>query len=103
MLEAAEWFVTNELANVREVCDRHPGYGLVLVGHSLGAGTACLLAHWIRNDPGARCGGALLRVRVRVQVSEGGGAGVSGVRGVRNARGTSRHLCHPCTRALAAR
>lgn len=54
MLESAEWFVRNELANVHAACAAHPGYGLVLVGHSLGAGTACLLAHWIRNDPDAR-------------------------------------------------
>jgi predicted alpha/beta hydrolase len=54
MLEATEWFAQNELANVRALCDKHPGYGLVLVGHSLGAGTACLLAHWIKNVPEAR-------------------------------------------------
>jgi hypothetical protein len=53
MLEAAQWFAENELKAVREVCDKHPGYGLLLVGHSLGAGTACLLAHWIKNVPEA--------------------------------------------------
>lgn len=49
MLCAARWFAENELQKVREVIDAHPGYKLLLVGHSLGAGTACLLAHWIHN------------------------------------------------------
>jgi putative lipase involved disintegration of autophagic bodies len=53
MLSAAEWFATNELQNVRDILDKHPGYNLVLTGHSLGAGTACLLAHWIKNKPEA--------------------------------------------------
>jgi hypothetical protein len=48
MLKAARWFVDNELQRVREICDAHPGYGLLLCGHSLGAGTAVLLAHLIR-------------------------------------------------------
>ena len=50
MLSAAEWFADNELKNVRAILDAHPGYALLLVGHSLGAGTATLLAHWIKND-----------------------------------------------------
>jgi alpha-beta hydrolase superfamily lysophospholipase len=53
MLSAAEWFATNELKSVRAILDEHPGYRLVLTGHSLGAGTACLLAHWIKNKPEA--------------------------------------------------
>jgi len=55
MLQAAEWFAENELQNVRDICDKHKGYGLLLVGHSLGAGTACLVAHWIKNKPEAKC------------------------------------------------
>lgn len=34
----ARWFVKNKLHPLRELCDAHPGYGLLLVGHSLGAG-----------------------------------------------------------------
>ena len=36
----------------RAQCDRH-GEPVWLVGHSLGAGVACLLAHWIKNHPQA--------------------------------------------------
>lgn len=53
MLESAEWFANNELKQVRAVLDQNPGFKLVLVGHSLGAGVACLLAHWIKNNPKA--------------------------------------------------
>lgn len=35
---------------VRAVLDANPGYQLLLVGHSLGAGVACLLAHWLKNN-----------------------------------------------------
>lgn len=38
MLKSAEWFVKNELENVARICAEHPGYKLLLVGHSLGAG-----------------------------------------------------------------
>jgi pimeloyl-ACP methyl ester carboxylesterase len=38
MLQAAEWFADQELLNVRRHLDDHPGYSLLLVGHSLGAG-----------------------------------------------------------------
>lgn len=34
----ARWFVKHKLGMLRELCDEHPGYGLLLVGHSLGAG-----------------------------------------------------------------
>lgn len=54
MLKAARWFVKHRLAMLRELCDAHPGYGLLLVGHSLGAGTAVLVAHLMRRgDPEA--------------------------------------------------
>lgn len=38
MLEAATWFAEHELKNVKGFLDKHPGYELLLVGHSLGAG-----------------------------------------------------------------
>lgn len=38
MLEAAKWMVANELERVMGICREHPGYKLLLVGHSLGAG-----------------------------------------------------------------
>jgi hypothetical protein len=38
MLEAAKWMVANELERVVGICREHPGYKLLLVGHSLGAG-----------------------------------------------------------------
>ncbi|KAI8467262.1 MAG: Alpha/Beta hydrolase protein [Monoraphidium minutum] len=53
MLEATKWFAENELKNVRALLDEHPGYRLLLVGHSLGAGVATLLAHWIKNNEDA--------------------------------------------------
>ncbi|KAI7845000.1 hypothetical protein COHA_001366 [Chlorella ohadii] len=50
----ARWFVKHKLAMLRDLCDEHAGYGLLLVGHSLGAGTAVLVAHLIRKgDPEA--------------------------------------------------
>jgi hypothetical protein len=54
MLKAARWFVKHKLGMLRELCDEHPSYGLLLVGHSLGAGTAVLVAHLMhRGDPEA--------------------------------------------------
>eukprot|EP00775_Hariotina_reticulata_P006650 gene6650-6875_t len=50
MLSAAQWFVENEVAQVKELLDQRPGYELLLVGHSLGAGTAAMLAHMLKND-----------------------------------------------------
>ncbi|GAQ82526.1 hypothetical protein KFL_001140140 [Klebsormidium nitens] len=44
MLEAAKWLAENESKNLRALLTRHQGYDLVLCGHSLGAGTAALLA-----------------------------------------------------------
>lgn len=38
MLQAATWFVENELSKVTKIVKEHPGYELLLVGHSLGAG-----------------------------------------------------------------
>jgi hypothetical protein len=38
MLKAATWMVDNKLEEVRKTLDENPGYSLLLVGHSLGAG-----------------------------------------------------------------
>ena len=38
MLKAATWMVDNKLEEVRKALDQYPGYSLLLVGHSLGAG-----------------------------------------------------------------
>lgn len=38
LLQAATWFVQNELAKVAGFVKQRPGYELLLVGHSLGAG-----------------------------------------------------------------
>lgn len=34
----ARWFIKHTLPQLRELCDANPGYGVLLVGHSLGAG-----------------------------------------------------------------
>eukprot|EP00249_Psilotum_nudum_P003658 c17117_g1_i1 orf=177-1667(-) len=44
MLEAAVWILKNEIGTIQDLLRLNPGYGLVLVGHSLGAGTASLLS-----------------------------------------------------------
>jgi hypothetical protein len=38
LLQAATWFVENELSKVADFVRARPGYELLLVGHSLGAG-----------------------------------------------------------------
>ncbi|XP_020524600.1 uncharacterized protein LOC18422810 isoform X2 [Amborella trichopoda] len=47
--EAARWFLCNELDTLRNCLEKHPGFGLRLVGHSLGGATASLLAIMLRN------------------------------------------------------
>lgn len=54
MLQAATWFVENELKKVADLVRARPGYDLLLIGHSLGAGTAAMLAHMIHNDADAK-------------------------------------------------
>ena len=54
MIESARWFARERLPEVRRLLDAHGCTRLQLVGHSLGAGTAALLAHVARNDPDAR-------------------------------------------------
>jgi hypothetical protein len=52
-VQAATWFVQNELPKVAAIVKERPGYDLLLVGHSLGAGgwqkqiTPTLLGVWV--------------------------------------------------------
>ncbi|KAL3531245.1 hypothetical protein ACH5RR_010567 [Cinchona calisaya] len=42
--EAARWFLRHEMETIRKCLEKHEGFRLRLVGHSLGAATASLLA-----------------------------------------------------------
>ncbi|KAL2485929.1 alpha/beta-Hydrolases superfamily protein [Abeliophyllum distichum] len=46
--EAARWFLTHEIETIRKCLDKHKGFRLRLVGHSLGGATASLLAMMLR-------------------------------------------------------
>lgn len=46
--EAAQWFFTHEMKNIRKCLEKHEGYRLRLVGHSLGGAIASLLAIMLR-------------------------------------------------------
>ncbi|OMO78447.1 Lipase, class 3 [Corchorus capsularis] len=46
--EAARWFLHHELGTIRNCLEKHEGFRLRLVGHSLGAATASLLAIMLR-------------------------------------------------------
>ncbi|CAM8962550.1 unnamed protein product [Rhodiola kirilowii] len=46
--EAAQWFLTHEIKNIRSCLEKHEGYRLRLVGHSLGGAIASLLAIMLR-------------------------------------------------------
>ncbi|KAL3517676.1 hypothetical protein ACH5RR_020265 [Cinchona calisaya] len=46
--EAARWFLRHELGTLRNCLEKHEGFRLKLIGHSLGAATASLLAIMIR-------------------------------------------------------
>eukprot|EP00897_Mesotaenium_endlicherianum_P009529 jgi/Mesen1/8604/ME000005S08565 len=49
MLSAADWILRTEREHLRDALQQHPGYSLVLTGHSLGAGTAALMAYILRD------------------------------------------------------
>ncbi|CAI5537431.1 unnamed protein product [Closterium sp. Naga37s-1] len=51
MLESAKWVAKSQGNLVATLLDQNPGYSLVTVGHSLGAGTAALLAMLLRHPP----------------------------------------------------
>ncbi|GKU86315.1 hypothetical protein SLEP1_g852 [Rubroshorea leprosula] len=46
--EAARWFLTHEIGTIRKCLEKYQGFRLRLVGHSLGAATASLLAIMLR-------------------------------------------------------
>ncbi|KAK1428403.1 hypothetical protein QVD17_17236 [Tagetes erecta] len=46
--EAARWFLTHELGTIKKYLEKHEGYRLRLVGHSLGGAIASMLAIMIR-------------------------------------------------------
>ncbi|CAA0816825.1 alpha/beta-Hydrolases superfamily protein [Striga hermonthica] len=46
--EAARWFLNHEMDTIRKCLDKHKGFRLRLVGHSLGGATASLLAIKLR-------------------------------------------------------
>ncbi|KAK9824902.1 hypothetical protein WJX74_004800 [Apatococcus lobatus] len=51
MLKSAEWLLEQEGDRIRSLLDDHPGYGLRLIGHSLGGGTSSLLCWLLHNMP----------------------------------------------------
>ncbi|KAK9282229.1 hypothetical protein L1049_005143 [Liquidambar formosana] len=46
--EAARWFLSHEMGTIQKCLEKHKGYRLRLVGHSLGGATASLLAIMLR-------------------------------------------------------
>ncbi|CAK7346435.1 unnamed protein product [Dovyalis caffra] len=46
--EAARWFLSHEMGTIRKCLEKYEGFSLRLVGHSLGAATASLLAIMLR-------------------------------------------------------
>ncbi|CAI5466804.1 unnamed protein product [Closterium sp. Yama58-4] len=51
MLEAAKWVAQSQGQLIAHLLSQNPDYSLVTVGHSLGAGTAALLAMLLRHPP----------------------------------------------------
>ncbi|CAI5473161.1 unnamed protein product, partial [Closterium sp. Yama58-4] len=51
MLESAKWVATKQGKLIATLLEQNPGYSLVTTGHSLGAGTAALLAMLLRDPP----------------------------------------------------
>ncbi|KAG9155660.1 hypothetical protein Leryth_003948 [Lithospermum erythrorhizon] len=54
--EAAHWFLTHEMNTLRRCLHEHKGFRLRLVGHSLGAATASLLAIMLRKKSSEELG-----------------------------------------------
>ncbi|KAH9602787.1 hypothetical protein KSS87_023074 [Heliosperma pusillum] len=54
--EAASWFLDHELGTIKKCLQKHEGYRLRLVGHSLGAATASLLAIMLRKKSDSELG-----------------------------------------------
>lgn len=54
ILSAARWILSNENDTLQVLLSENPGYKLILAGHSLGAGAACLLTYLLRESVGSR-------------------------------------------------
>ncbi|KAJ4822112.1 hypothetical protein Tsubulata_002836 [Turnera subulata] len=54
--EAARWFLNYEMETVRKLLEKHKGFRLRLVGHSLGGATASLLAVMLREKSSKELG-----------------------------------------------
>ena len=73
MLTAARELATSLRKALEDAVEEHPGWGLRLVGHSLGGGTAFLLTTILRSDPKfahARCVAFACPACVTVQLAE---------------------------------
>uniref|UniRef100_A0A803LFE0 Fungal lipase-type domain-containing protein n=1 Tax=Chenopodium quinoa TaxID=63459 RepID=A0A803LFE0_CHEQI len=54
--EAARWFLNHEMGTIKKCLHKHEGFRLRLVGHSLGASTASLLAMMLRQKSATELG-----------------------------------------------
>ncbi|KAK9057378.1 hypothetical protein SSX86_022213 [Deinandra increscens subsp. villosa] len=54
--EAARWFLTHELGTIKKYLEKHEGFRLRLVGHSLGGAIASMLAIMIRKKTSEELG-----------------------------------------------
>ncbi|XP_057507860.1 uncharacterized protein LOC130790833 [Actinidia eriantha] len=54
--EAARWFLNHEMGTIKKCLDKHKGFTLRLVGHSLGGATASLLAIMLRKKSSKELG-----------------------------------------------
>ncbi|KAG8370776.1 hypothetical protein BUALT_Bualt13G0018700 [Buddleja alternifolia] len=54
--EAARWFIAHEIDTIRKCLEKHKGFRLRLVGHSLGGSTASLLAIMLRKKSSKELG-----------------------------------------------
>ncbi|KAA8543351.1 hypothetical protein F0562_021154 [Nyssa sinensis] len=54
--EAARWFLSYEMGTIKKCLDKHKGFRLRLVGHSLGGATASLLAIMLRKKSSEELG-----------------------------------------------
>ncbi|CAL9023576.1 unnamed protein product [Prunus brigantina] len=54
--EAARWFLSHEMGNIRKCLEKYEGFKFRLVGHSLGGATAALLAIMLRKKSAKELG-----------------------------------------------
>ncbi|KAK9069008.1 hypothetical protein SSX86_013124 [Deinandra increscens subsp. villosa] len=54
--EAARWFLTHEIGTIKKYLDKHEGFRLRLVGHSLGGAIASMLAIMLRKKTSEELG-----------------------------------------------